>query len=816
MNLKIEEKSNQEEIPLEYRLFGLAFKQLGAIQYFAENLPSNYVGKLHGQTGIHEFYNALLHFHEKTGLDPIDPIAFRSWLESETGIYEALGGSGGVKVFLDLVMDVELSTPESVVKVIRHKANKRMQMDHLQELQTLLAKKGHKSDEEVTQINDLTEQIRSLENDLDIDPLASVTTANDISLRADKLMKLPDFLSTPFKELNRAMSYTEDGGFFRGAVHAIIAPSGKGKALALDTPIPTPQGWTKMEDLEVGSEILGSDGLSYEVTKLSPIFTNHDCYNVTFSDGTNIVADADHQWEIEHRSHWSNSKVKTTKELSSLIGRGSIRVPIQSALKLSEANLLIDPYTLGVWLGDGHSASSRITSADNQIISEIAKAEKIRHVGELLYSLTDGNGSGNISPNSFSSRLNQLNLLNNKHIPTLYLRASIDQRLALLQGLMDSDGSVFVNGNNIALEFSVTRKSLAYDTIELIRSLGITASIREGKASLYGKDCGTRYRIRFLTTLPVFRLERKLNRQLKNISSGYRRTIRSIEPINSVLTRCIEVNSPDHLYLAGEGMVPTHNSTFAKCLMNDWVNKGYTVLYINFEEASAHWETILFTQIIGQNVYAHAEEWTFDEREKHLHTFRSKLAEWGNRFMVRHDPDTSYFSDLEIWLRDIMGHNERVPDVVIIDTIQSLIEKGKGARWAEFEHMMIRLEKLARDMNSVFIITAQQNTEAMKEKREMIKQSDTGGSIAIQQKSSVTIFITEKRLISGDESDDDCLMQLQIPKNRITGASFMLDPPVVRYHDESKSYLDFDKTEINNMDYNGSSVNTYEFGDFNI
>lgn len=485
MSLKIEEKSNQEEIPLEYQLFSLAFKQPGAIQYFAENLPNIYVGKLHGQTGIHEFYNALLYFYEKTGLDPIDPIAFRSWLESETGIYEALGGAGGVKIFLDLVMGAELSTQESVVKVIRHKANKRMQMDHLHELQTLLAKKGHKSDEEVTQINDLTEQIRMLESDLDIDPLASVTTANDIALRADKLMKLPDFLSTPFKELNRAMSYTEDGGFFRGAVHAIIAPSGKGK------------------------------------------------------------------------------------------------------------------------------------------------------------------------------------------------------------------------------------------------------------------------------------------------------------------------------------------STFAKCLMNHWVDNGHTVLFVNFEEASAHWETILFTQIIGQNVYAHAEEWTFDEREEHLYTFRERLGKWGDKFMVRHDPDTSYFSDLEIWLRDIMGHNDRVPDVVIIDTIQSLIEKGKGARWAEFEHMMIRLEKLARDMNSVFIITAQQNTEAMKEKRDVIKQSDTGGSIAIQQKSSVTIFITEKKLISGDDSEDDCLMQLQIPKNRITGASFMLDPPVVRYHDESKSYLDFDKTEINEMDYNGTSVDAYDFGDFN-
>lgn len=486
MSLKTEEKSNnEEELPLEYQLFSLAFKQPGAISYFFDSLPSALVGKLHGQAGIHEFYNALLYFYERTGLDPIDPIAFRSWLETETEIFEALGGGGGVKVFLDLVMESELSTPESVVKVLRHKANKRMQLDHMYELGLLLQKKGPRSDEEVVQLSQLTEQIRALENDLDIDPLAAVTTANDISARADKLMKLPDFLSTPYKDLNRAMSYTEDGGFFRGAVHAIIAASGRGK------------------------------------------------------------------------------------------------------------------------------------------------------------------------------------------------------------------------------------------------------------------------------------------------------------------------------------------STFAKGLMNHWCDEGYTVLYVNFEEAQAHWETILFTQTIGQNVYAHAEEWTFDQRAEHIETFRNRLDGWGDRFLVRHDPDTSYFSDLEIWLRDIMGNSDKMPDVVIIDTIQSLMEKGRGARNYEFEYMMIRLEKLARDMNAVFIITAQQNTEAMKEKREVIKQSDTGGSIAIQQKSSVTIFITEKKLASQDESDDDSLMQLQIPKNRITGSSYMLDPPLVRYDDESKSYLDFDKTEIDALDYEGTMVGAYELGDFN-
>jgi replicative DNA helicase len=174
--------------------------------------------------------------------------------------------------------------------------------------------------------------------------------------------------------------------------------------------------------------------------------------------------------------------------------------------------------------------------------------------------------------------------------------------------------------------------------------------------------------------------------------------------------------------------------------------------------------------------------------------------------MVRHDPETPYFEDLERWLRDIMGHNAKLPDVIVIDTIQSMFTRGgKGKpRWGEFEEMMVRLEKLARDMNCAFIITAQENSNRMKEKREVVQQSDTGGSLAIQQKCAVTIFITDKKLASGDESEEDYVMQLQIPKNRITGSTFVYDPPLVRYNDTTKSYEDYEV--VTNDTYSTSSL----------
>ena len=257
-----------------------------------------------------------------------------------------------------------------------------------------------------------------------------------------------------------------------------------------------------------------------------------------------------------------------------------------------------------------------------------------------------------------------------------------------------------------------------------------------------------------------------------------------------------------HAIIAASGK---GKSTFAKCLVNNWLDCGYKALYINFEEARNHWERILMTQITGKNVYSEVDKWSEEEKNKHIKTFTDKLTEWGDRLMVKHDPDTPYFEDLESWLRDILIQGEHMPDVIVIDTIQSMFTRSKGkARWGEFEEMMVRLEKIARDMNCVLIITAQENSNRMKEKREIVMQSDTGGSLAIQQKCAVTIFITEKKLVSGDDSEDENVMQLQIPKNRITGSTFSYEPPLVRYVDSKKSYVEYEM--VTPASYDASSI----------
>lgn len=229
-------------------------------------------------------------------------------------------------------------------------------------------------------------------------------------------------------------------------------------------------------------------------------------------------------------------------------------------------------------------------------------------------------------------------------------------------------------------------------------------------------------------------------------------------------------------------------STFSRTLALDWVERGNTVLYVNYEEATAHWERVLFTQVTGFNIYRGNE---IDDKKKQHYTklFKEKMEEWNGRLLAKHDPDTPYFEDLEAWLRDIHSKG-KTPDAIFIDTIQSMFLKhGKSLpRWGQYEEMMVKLEKLAKDLHCAIIITAQENSNREKAGREVVQQSDAGGSLSIIQKSSVTIFITKAKLAVGDDSLDEHIMQLQIPKNRITGTMSMMDPPLVLYDDNTKSY----------------------------
>jgi 5S rRNA maturation endonuclease (ribonuclease M5) len=376
---------------------------------------------------------------------------------------------------------------------------------------------------------------------------------------------------------------------------------GLGKALALDTPIPTPKGWTTMGELSVGDEVFGADGQPARVTMATPVMTGHDCYRVVFSDGAEIIADADHLWLTETLAA-REAHQKYARKTGPLQKRGTdqkhkrLHFPaVVTTLQIAETlkardghavnhsvetcqplqypaqELPIDPYVLGAWLGDGTSRNSQITSADMEIVAEIRKAgEPCRHLRGYQWSMSDG-ARGNRSPHTMSARLRALGLIMAKHIPSLYLHASTEQRLALLQGLMDTDGTVAEcsgagRGTGAAVcEFSVTSERLAKDACELMIGLGVKVRFREGRAVLEGRHIGTRYRLSFQTDLPVFRLPRKAERLTPlRTRRAKLRYITAVEPVDSVAVRCIRVDNDDHMFLAGRECIPTHNSVMMR------------------------------------------------------------------------------------------------------------------------------------------------------------------------------------------------------------------------------------------------------------
>lgn len=361
----------------------------------------------------------------------------------------------------------------------------------------------------------------------------------------------------------------------------LLGDAGSGKLLPLETPIPTPEGWTTMGELEVGSKVLGRDGLPTTVVFVSDVEAEPELFDITFSDGSVVTACADHQWsmfttEDRHRADAPielEERVLTTREMfeTGVVSHHHRRysTPVTRPLDLPEVDLLVDPYTLGAWLGDGDSQfknQARLTSMDGGVVSEIVKGG---------YDLTwihcgdHDNRSVRLGFASLGSDLQELGLGSGKRIPPTYLRASFEQRLALLQGLMDTDGSIDTHGS---CELTLSDETLARDAEELIRTLGISVRRCEGTSGYRNADgelvrCKTRHRMVFTTTLPVFRLQRKLDRipQEVRLTQGLLYVV-DIQPTTSRPGRCIQVDNADSMYLCGPGFTPTHNTTLVQAV----------------------------------------------------------------------------------------------------------------------------------------------------------------------------------------------------------------------------------------------------------
>ncbi|MFV2017466.1 replicative DNA helicase [Micromonospora sp. LOL_023] len=318
---------------------------------------------------------------------------------------------------------------------------------------------------------------------------------------------------TGFTDLDRLLN-----GLHPGQLIIVAGRPGLGKALALDTPLPTPAGWTTMGEVTIGDQLLGADGRPTTVVGTSGILLGGRSYQVEFSDDSTIVADADHLWQVTRQpvamalsgagpsaaaaGNWTDptagapTEVLTTEQIVEVLGAGgepSVVVTNCRPLALPDRDdLPVPPYEMGVELATGDRA---LDGDDND----------------------------------------------DRRIPAAYLRGSEQQRRALLAGLLDSAGTPRAGG---LVEYRATSRRLADTVRELVASLGYHCTI--SAATVQGR----------MTAPPTV--------YTVAIQAGpgqQQRYVTTVRPVRSVPVRCVTVDSADHLFLAGRSMTPTHNST---------------------------------------------------------------------------------------------------------------------------------------------------------------------------------------------------------------------------------------------------------------
>ena len=346
--------------------------------------------------------------------------------------------------------------------------------------------------------------------------------------------------------------------WFRGIPDLLIVNGktawvGDWKGLALDTKIPTPTGFTTMRDIRVGDEVFDATGAVCNVVGKSQV-KYIPCYRVTFSDTSTVICDEEHLWKLTDGSAINVKDLmgKRNKKQRTYIPK----IPLTGSLNLPDVGLPIDPYVLGLWIADGSVGSGEISKPDAFIWEEIQRRG---------YPVDMATGNYGACPTrtvkGLRTQLRLANLLTTpKHIPKVYLRASHNQRLELLQGLMDGDGNA--NPTRKSAVFTTTSKQLSDDVCELLCSLGQRPLQSKVTAKGFGKTIAA-FPVSFRPiNLNPFKLPRKadaVKQEWSNIGSNTRHAVK-VEPIPTVPTQCIAVSSPDHTFLCTERMIPTHNT----------------------------------------------------------------------------------------------------------------------------------------------------------------------------------------------------------------------------------------------------------------
>ncbi|MDP4503893.1 replicative DNA helicase [Nonomuraea sp. G32] len=624
-----------------------------------------------------------------------------------------------------------------------------------------------------------------------------------IGSRGGQMVGVP----TGFQDLDQLTN-----GLHPGQMIVVAARPAIGKALALATPLPTPTGWTTMGEVEVGDQLIGADGRPTQVVAATEVMYGRPCYEVEFSDGTVVVADADHQWVTwdnklrkaydYHRkpgdpaypanwAAWASSsasrtkygsgerarmralraqgmtagqigvlmgrtavavqqqwnrpepcdrresvvKPRTTREISETLkvrGQHNHAVPAARALDAIVRDLPFDPYVLGYLLGDGDTVGSGRVACDPQDREWLVN--EFRSAGYDAVAYTD---PGHFGVRGLREKWRSLGLDKGKHVPKAYLRASQPQRLALVQGLIDSDG--YVDGHG-AYRFTNANERLVDDFLELVRSLGCVPQVhrRVGRVRA-GRTSRDSWDVIVPAPMALARLPRKAHHARHEWGrEQVSRYITAVRPVESVPVRCVEVDNSAHLYLAGRAWVPTHNSTlgldFARSAA---IKHGMTTVIFSLEMSRNEITMRLLSAEARVALHAMRSGMMGDDDWTRLARRMSEVAE--APLFIDDSPNMSMM-EIRAKCRRLKQRNDL--KFVVIDYLQLMSSPKKTeSRQNEVSEISRAIKLLAKELEVPVIAISQLNRgpEQRTDKRPQV--SDLRESGSIEQDADMVILL---------------------------------------------------------------------------
>ena len=513
------------------------------------------------------------------GGDAVDMVKLVAYLEDK-GLHDRVGGT-------DYLIELFESVPTSegaaaYAQVVADRALRRRTIDALHAAEEAAYKGSGGASE------GLDSAVGSL---MSLRPSVAALSGPLSGFIQDSTLPDPESLDTGIRPLDAIL-----GGWEPGSFNIVAARPSQGKASRLPEPVLTPQGWSTMGALRVGDEVVGSDGRPCVVEGVFPQGTL-PIFRVELDDGGHTVCCNEHLWFTQTRNERRagiRGSVKTLGQIRDTLARpdGGSRnhaIPTVAPVEFAEASPLpMDPYLLGVWLGDGHG--SCISNPEPWVRAEV---EARLHHGDCLsdgdgvtYRI-NGGGRGRIARTIQPLRDMGLYGLRSweKTIPTPYLTASPADRLQVLQGLCDADGSAA--GTNV--EYSSASRSLAECAREIAWSLGLRCRMSKKAASYTYKGERLRGRtafrllIEYRPDMPCVRNPKHVAR-LHQSSRNPGRKIVSITPAGEDECVCIAVSASDNLYVTKDYIV-THNTALAIALASHYGREGIPAGFISAEMA---------------------------------------------------------------------------------------------------------------------------------------------------------------------------------------------------------------------------------------